>query len=289
MGSQTSNFGTMHRLLFVSGAVTFVLMLALALLPVDGLPLLAVLISLLTAQIGLIAIVLFLSAAPLSRRVWVAAVYACGIYFAVFVPPALAADRFGYGALISMHAGLGILAAYAAVLAGWQWLTGVRLSSGDCRADERSTLRRPPQYGLMDLMKWVTLVSVELGIWSSVTVRFLTGRPLVPWRGMYYAYRLPDQDFVCGTAILVGGPIFVLVLMIYWIALSEGPQRQKWADRLALLWMLIGFATFAIAIPNLWPPLIALVAPPLFLLPTLVHALVMKQLGWRMTSQSSPP
>ncbi|HUE73030.1 MAG TPA: hypothetical protein VMP01_19250 [Pirellulaceae bacterium] len=275
MIQQSTRASTLHWLMFASGTTTFLLMLAISLLPLNGLPLLAVVISLLTAQLALVSMVLFLSVDPLSKRAWHAAVYACGIYFALLVPPALAADRFGYAALSMANLGVGLLAAYAVALGMVQRFAGLRLATASSIDSPVTVSGHPLQFRLIDLMKWVTLICFALGIWSAVTSRFLSPEPLVEWRGVFYSYDLlpKEKDMWLVTGVL-GGPVMLLQLGVYRLVLTHNPQRWEWIIVFGILWLFSLFVCFGM---------------PLYLVAGLIHALPMRWMGWRMVPSYRRP
>jgi len=279
---RASNTTKLHLLVLASGSFNFVVMLAVSFHHGNGLPLLAVATSLQTAQWSLIALVVMVSDRPISERLWHAALYACGIYYALLIPPALTADRFGYPTIAAANVGVLILAVYAMMAAGVQRVCGIRLSSGRAADDVRAGHDLPVQYRLIDLMKWVTLICVALGLRSSVLSLFMSPGSLLSWKGFYYRDQLPAEEDMIEAGWVVGGPLIGVSLLVYWLALaSDSARRQHWLTRLSVLWMLsfavlcaLGGAVGGI-IGMLWP---------LFLLPSLLHALIMRQMGWRIVS-----
>jgi hypothetical protein len=166
----------LHWVMLASVLLTFLLTLLAALFPGNGLHLLWAPVVMLPAQLTLVALVLIVSDRPPWWRFWHCGVYACGIYAALAIPPALASNRFGYRSLTTAHVGLIILTGYSLVLGGAYYANKVRLR---CPQAVVAPALGPHQFRLNDLMKVVTLICLALGVPALVHERFLAQTALI--------------------------------------------------------------------------------------------------------------
>lgn len=275
----------LHLIMLVSGLVTLGFSFGASLYRGQGLAILAVPICILPAQLSVIALVIATSNRPLAERLWHAAIYACGIYYALLVPPALVADRYGYFALVSADTGYCILAAYAFVL-GFAFRASAQRLTLRYDAPRRSVKF---QFRLIDLMKVITLVCVALGLRATIVAEFSSIDPLIPWLGYYYRDDIPDATFVRAFCGWTGGPLTLINLVMMWAILGDHPARRKCMFGLGILWVAItSFATVtSTQFGSLLPVGVALGLPLIFL-PAALHALAMYWQGWRIVSTDSP-